>query len=161
MTEEKLKEIVSKIEIAGQGFLNFFIKDNVFIKNVEDILKEKEKYGSNNSLEGKKIMVEYTDPNPFKEFHIGHLMSNTIGESIARLFEAQAAIVKRACWQGDVGLHVARAIWGKLQKPEMGWGEAYVYGTLNYENNKEEIEGINKKIFLLIVKVIIYFYFFR
>ena len=148
LKSETVHNYCSKIEIAGQGFLNFFIKDNVFIKNIGDILKAKEKYGSNNSLEGKKIMIEYTDPNPFKEFHIGHLMSNTIGESIARLFEAQAAIVKRACWQGDVGLHVARAIWGKLQKPEMGWGEAYVYGTLNYENNKEEIEGINKKIFL-------------
>jgi arginyl-tRNA synthetase len=140
-------DFISKIEVAGPGFLNFYLKDEVFIKNISDILKTKEKYGSNNLLKGQKIIVEYTDPNPFKEFHIGHLMSNAIGESITRILEISGAKIKRISYGGDVGLHVAKAIWGKLQKPEMAWGEAYVYGTSNYENNKEEIDELNKTIF--------------
>ena len=146
LESEDFKKYVSKIEIVN-GFLNFWIKDEVFVKNIGEIIKTGEKYGSNDLLKGKKIMIEYTDPNPFKEFHIGHLMSNAIGESIARMYEARGADVNRACYQGDVGLHVAKAIWGKLQKPEMTWGEAYAYGTMNYENNKEEVEEINRKIF--------------
>ena len=74
-------------------------------------------------------------------------MSNAIGESIARLFEAGGADVKRANYQGDVGVHVAKAIWAKRQKPEMSWGEAYVYGSAEYETNKEEIDELNKTIY--------------
>ena len=60
-------------------------------------------------------MVEFTDPNPFKEFHIGHLYSNTVGESVSRMFEALGANVKRANYQGDVGMHVAKAIYSILE----------------------------------------------
>ena len=45
-------------------------------------------------------MVEYTDPNPFKEFHIGHLISNLTGESLAKIFEANGPTVWRADYFG-------------------------------------------------------------
>src|SRR3989338_8647804 len=109
---------VEKIEVVGK-FINFFLSR-------EELVPKEQKVPQLNS--GKKIMVEYTDPNPFKEFHIGHLVGNVIGESLARLFEATGATVSRANYQGDVGVHVAKAIWGKVQKPELSWGEAYVYG---------------------------------
>jgi arginyl-tRNA synthetase len=136
---------VKKIEVAGVGFINFTISG----MTVKDIVHEAHgsEWGSNDLYKGKKVMVEYTDPNPFKEFHIGHLMSNAIGESIARVLEAAGAIVTRANYQGDVGLHVAKAIWGKQQKSDMAWGEAYVYGSAEYENNKEAIDLINKKVY--------------
>ena len=107
-------------------------------------------------------MVEYTDPNPFKPFHIGHLMTNAIGESVARILEASGANVSRANYQGDVGLHVAKAMWGlmkdiKLQEKVDGAmiqahniGLAYVDGSEAYEGNeiaKAEIDEINKKIY--------------
>ena len=102
-------------------------------------------------------MVEYTDPNPFKEFHIGHLMSNAVGESIARLFEFSGAKVVRACWQGDVGLHVAKAIWGmkRVVRKDLRFniydlGLAYTAGAKAYETDtkaKSEIEELNRKIF--------------
>src|SRR3989344_781534 len=79
------EKIFEKIDIAGPGFLNFFISPEDFIKNVEKVAEEKDGYGRNDALSGKKVVVEYTDPNPFKEFHIGHLMSNAIGESLARV----------------------------------------------------------------------------
>ncbi len=112
-----------------------------------EINKEGEEFGETKLFEGEKIMVEYTDPNPFKEFHIGHLMSNAVGESISRIIEKNGAEVKRVNWQGDVGLHVAKAIWGKIQEPSMTWGEAYAYGAKKFDDNKEEIVSINKKIY--------------
>jgi arginyl-tRNA synthetase len=119
---EKLKESikksksVSKIEVAGPGFVNFFLSQEYLLKELQEIVKQKEKYGKGKN-QRKKIMVEFTDPNPFKEFHIGHLYSNIVGESLSRLLEATGARVKRANYQGDVGLHVARAIWGMTQIP--------------------------------------------
>jgi arginyl-tRNA synthetase len=74
---------VQKIDIAGPGFINIYLKSEFFAESVQEILDKDEKFGTSRKLEGKKVMVEYTDPNPFKEFHIGHLMSNAIGESIS------------------------------------------------------------------------------
>ncbi len=155
INERKPKEVF-KVEVAGPGFINFYLSPEFFILQNKEILKAGEKFGSNKNLKGEKTVVEYTDPNPFKEFHIGHLMSNTIGESIARITEVNGAKVKRACYQGDVGLHVAKAIWG-IQKKSKGniknayeLGQAYAMGAASYEENetaKGEIIEINKKIY--------------
>jgi arginyl-tRNA synthetase len=163
---KKLPVEVEKIDIAGPGFVNFHLKRDFFAEQVKKILKEGEEFGSNDSFKTagfKKVMIEYTDPNPFKEFHIGHLMSNAIGESIARIIAFSGAEVKRACYQGDVGLHVAKAIWGFLKSsrkdvgllaiPELTapkLGTYYALGATAYEENqdaKKEIIEINKKIY--------------
>ena len=78
------KEII-KTEVAGAGFINFHLSPGFFRGSIEEILNNKN-FSQNNLFSGKKIMVEYTDPNPFKPFHIGHLMTNAIGESVARIF---------------------------------------------------------------------------
>lgn len=147
----KLEEI-EKIEIAGPGFINFHLTKEFFAEEVAGI---GEKYGKNKQLSGKKVMVEYTDPNPFKAMHIGHYMSNTIGESIVRIVSFQGAEVKRASYQGDIGLHVAKAIWAYLhsEKRDLGalaGGDCYVRGTEAYEQDeatKAEIQSINKKLY--------------
>jgi len=162
INERKPKEVL-KIEVAGPGFINFYLSGEFFVLQSKEILKEVEKFGLNKELKGEKTVVEYTDPNPFKEFHIGHLMSNAIGEAIARTVEANGAKVKRACYQGDVGLHVAKAIYGiTVLQPNINklfsnknftassLGEAYAYGAGAYENDieaKKEILKINKNIY--------------
>ena len=138
---------ISKIEIAGPGFINFHLASAVFGKEIETIVQNPDTWGRERQDVGRRIMVEYTDPNPFKEFHIGHLMSNAIGESIARLLQFSGAEVYRANYQGDVGPHVAKAIWGKLQFPEKSWGGAYTAGAAAYEANKAEIDLINQKVY--------------
>jgi arginyl-tRNA synthetase len=101
-------------------------------------------------------MVEYTDPNPFKEMHIGHLMSNVIGEALSRLIANEGAHVIRACYQGDVGPHVAKALWGLQQKgittptTAAELGDAYAAGSRAYEaddKSKAEIDALNQKIY--------------
>lgn len=142
---------IAKIEVAGVGFINFYLKRDFFTKKIEEILKEKENFGKNKSLKGKKVMVEYTDPNPFKEFHIGHLMTNAIGESVTRLFMVNGAETKKACYQGDVGLHVAEALWAmkknNIANPTIqDLGRAYTEGNKAHDENdeaKKEIEEIN------------------
>lgn len=145
---------IEKVEVAGPGFINFYLSSKFFAGEVKNILKEDEKWGSNRLLEGKKIMVEYTDPNPFKVFHIGHLMSNTIGESISRLIEFSGAEMKRANYQGDIGLHVAKALWaigkeGFDARKINDIGKAYAYGHERFETDEDaklEIIEFNKRI---------------
>ncbi|TSC62159.1 MAG: arginyl-tRNA synthetase [Parcubacteria group bacterium Athens0416_74] len=86
---------VASIEIAGPGFINFRLSSDALAESVV-AARENDMWGSTEAYGGKKVMVEYTDPNPFKEFHIGHLMSNAIGESLSRLFQFSGAEVHRA-----------------------------------------------------------------
>ncbi|MBI2100963.1 MAG: arginine--tRNA ligase [Candidatus Vogelbacteria bacterium] len=144
---------VRRLEAVPPGFVNVWLTTVFFRQNLEQIIKTSADYGRGNLYAGQKVLVEYTDPNPFKEFHIGHLMSNTIGEALSRLIEWQGAEVKRACYQGDVGLHAAKAIYGKSkvkgQKAE-AWGQAYVLGAQAYDNDetaKQEIIKLNRKIY--------------
>jgi len=147
-------ESVSKIDIAGPGFINFYLSPDAIFKTIEEA-RTVGKWGANRNEEGKKTIVEYTDPNPFKEFHIGHLVTNAIGESISRLFVYAGAEVKRANYQGDVGRHVARAIWGLMQSgdsPEdvQALGRAYAAGAAADTDGsvaKSEITAINKKVY--------------
>ncbi len=147
-------EWLEKVETAGPGFVNFYLSPQFFAGEIKKILEQKDRYGWSDppagGLTGQKTIVEYTDPNPFKEFHIGHLMSNAIGESLSRLIESQGAEVKRACYQGDVGLHVAKALWGvqalKLEKiTAPGLGEAYAYGAT--QGDEAAIKELNKKLY--------------
>ncbi len=145
---------VAKIEIAGPGFINFYLAAETVAATIEKARAE-DMWGANTTQAGKKIMVEYTDPNPFKEFHIGHLMSNAIGESISRLSQFSGAEVRRANYQGDVGPHVAKGIWGikKLgadPHDAKALGKAYTTGSAAYESDPEakaEIDAINKKVY--------------
>jgi arginyl-tRNA synthetase len=162
--QPKVNGKIAKIEIAGPGFINFYLSREFFTDGVKEILAQKENFGKNKILVGKKVMVEYTQPNPFKPFHIGHLMSNAIGESTSRIFEFSGAQVVRANYQGDVGLHVAKAIWAILKSKEYlssnlpkevskaaTWiGECYSFGAEKYESDeyaKKEIDAINKKVY--------------
>jgi len=154
-------ENIEKVEVVKPGFINFWVSKKTLLNLIENPQNNFEK---GKKLSGKKIMVEFTDPNPFKEFHIGHLYSNAVGETLSRLLESQGAEVKRANYQGDVGMHVAKALYG-IQKQEAGiksieesspkkraefLGQSYAQGAKAYEedeNAKKEIEAINKKVY--------------
>src|SRR3989338_6710430 len=74
---------ISKVETAGPGFVNFYLSEKFFNESIKEILEKSENYGRGDLYAGQKRRGEYTDPNPFKEFHIGHLMSNAICEAIS------------------------------------------------------------------------------
>jgi len=151
-------ESVDKMDVAGPGFINFHLTRNFFTGEIVRATQLGEHWGKNELLKGKKVLVEYTDPNPFKELHIGHLFTNSVGESISRLVEFSGADTKRLCYQGDVGMHVANAMWG-MQKLGMttadgftarDLGAAYAAGATAYKEDasaQEEIKVLNKKIY--------------
>ncbi|MBP9856071.1 MAG: arginine--tRNA ligase [Candidatus Pacebacteria bacterium] len=149
---EKIKGVkhpaILNMESAGAGFINFYLNPEFLLEQVKKVLELGDKYGVGTDVAGYKVMVEYTDPNPFKIFHIGHLLPNVIGESLSNIAEANGAEVKRACYQGDVGLHVAKAIYGL--KNGQSLFEAYAYGHKMSEESepaKLEIIELNKKIY--------------
>src|SRR3989344_4457474 len=107
-----LLQAIERVEVAPPGFINVFLSEGALSTKLAEVLKTGESYGTGASGKGKKLMVEYTDPNPFKEFHMGHLYSNAVGESLARLYEANGWNVIRSDYFGDVGMHVAKSVWG-------------------------------------------------
>lgn len=158
LSENKILEI-EKIEVAGK-FINIYLSKNFFAESVGEINKEKENFGKNNLLKGEKIIIEYTVTNVLKPMHIGHLMGNVIGESLSRIFEWSDAEVKRNNYQGDVGLHIAKALWGiqksggmiegTVSEKTKYIGQAYALGSNTYEDDEAaqaEIKDINKKVF--------------
>ena len=159
--QKNLPTSISKVETAGPGFINFYLSKEFFALELKNILEKGEEYGTNKSLDGRKIILEYTNTNVLKPFHIGHLMGNIIGESLSRVFEYGGAKVTRVTYQGDMGLHIGKTVWGLMQKkadfPKESdsvsekvkfVGEAYAYGSDQYEDNPEfaeEIKIVNKK----------------
>lgn len=157
---EMAVEGVRKIEVVKPGFLNFQLDQEFIIASLNQGFQT----GHKTVVNDKKVMVEFTDPNPFKEFHIGHLYSNIVGESLSRLLESTGAEVRRVCYQGDVGLHVAKAIYGilketsrfndivdaPLEEKAKFLGECYAFGATAYEENaeaKEAIHILNKQVY--------------
>src|SRR3989344_2377697 len=155
---------IQRIEVAGAGFINFYLTPTELAATIEKARAEDMPalqslgvggWGSNATQKGKTVMMEYTDPNPFKEFHIGHLVPNALGESVSRLFQFSGATVKRANYQGDVGIHVAKSIFILLEKnisePTIAdLSAAYPEGSKRYEEDaaaKTEIDALNKKIY--------------
>ncbi|MDP3727004.1 MAG: arginine--tRNA ligase, partial [bacterium] len=163
--------VIDRVEAVAPGFINFWLSKDYLITQIQEVLEEGEKFGTttNSELSGKKtkkIMVEFADPNPFKEFHIGHLRNISLGESLSRLLEAQGAKVFRANYQGDVGMHVAKALYG-IQSGQLAdriqnekdlalaekvkfLGKAYALGSRAYEEDegaKKEIQDLNIKIY--------------
>src|SRR3990167_8413860 len=131
---------LKKVELAGPGFINFYLSKEFFRKSLGEIIEKGESFGKGEILKGKKIIVEHTQPNPFKEFHIGHLMNNTIGEAVSRIIKSNGAEVKTTSYHGDVGMHVAKAL----------WKDNYALGAKAFEEDeqaKAEIQEINRKIY--------------
>ncbi len=161
--ENKLEKIEGIKEFKAQGpYLNFILdKDYIVSETLSAIFKEKNKYGQNQEFKGKKIMIEFAHPNPFKAFHIGHLRNIILGESLVRIFEFSSAQVIRTNYQGDVGMHIAKCIWAFRKIDEKDYpkninervsllADCYSKGAGAFESDamaKSEIEIINKEIY--------------
>lgn len=154
--KQELGSTAARVEVAGPGFINITLSQSAVVEEMERILTEGERYGLGTKNDGKRIIVEYSCPNPFKEMHIGHLMSTIIGEAMSRVIEATGAKVTRDSYGGDVGPHVAKALYGLMEQKVTDVASAsevdsaYVRGAKAYEENEEakaEIEKINQAIY--------------
>lgn len=153
---EIANELGGKIDgafVTEPGFLNFKLSGDFLAKKVDafrgDFKVSHEKYA------GKTVVCEFSDPNPFKVLHVGHLYTSVVGDAISRLFENAGAKVVRANFGGDVGLHVAKTMYILRQKDFETLtiediARCYVEGTAVYEDDPEAkaaITVLNKEIY--------------
>jgi arginyl-tRNA synthetase len=164
--DKDLFEVVEKIDVAGPGFINFWLSKKQLMNELSSVNDKGKSYGTSDLLKDKKIMVEFAHPNTHKELHVGHMRTLILGESLSRIFSASGAKVFRANYQGDIGPHVAKAIWGTqkiLEERKMSWddaeklglaerahllGEGYVLANKEYEDKKAEIDELNTKLYI-------------
>ncbi len=151
-----LGDTAIKVEVAGPGFVNITLSREAVMAVVAEAALRGEDWGRGNTEKGKRVMVEYSNPNAFKEMHVGHLLGTIIGESISRLIENEGATVARDTFGGDVGPNVAKALWALRKEGNNNprdvrdIGRAYAEGARAYEEDtlaKEEIDALNQAIY--------------
>ncbi len=103
---EDKHNIFSKIEIAGAGFLNFFIKQELFQSFLKEILIKEKNYGKQNIGNSKKIMIEFVSANPTGPLHIGHGRGAVFGDVLSNLLNYLGFDVYKEYYLNDRGLQV-------------------------------------------------------
>lgn len=101
-----LQDKLQAVQVAGPGFINLSLSDQA--------LQALALTAPSRVLEGRTVVAEYSDPNPFKVLHAGHLYTSVVGDAIANLLELAGGKVHRVNFGGDVGLHVAKTLWALL-----------------------------------------------
>lgn len=100
---DKAAANIEKIEIAGPGFMNFFISSNTLTEVIAKVLAEKDNYGKSDAGKGLKINVEYVSANPTGDLHPGHARGAAMGDSITRLMKMAGYDVTREYYINDAG----------------------------------------------------------
>ncbi|MBU2039807.1 MAG: arginine--tRNA ligase [Gammaproteobacteria bacterium] len=98
--------LVEKVEIAGPGFINFYLSDASTASLVKAVLEQKEAYGRNNDGAGRKVQVEFVSANPTGPLHIGHGRGAAVGDCICRLLDASGWDVTREFYYNDAGAQI-------------------------------------------------------
>ena len=98
--------LIEKIEIAGPGYINFFLSSEARVELVNKILAEKEDFGKSTFGKNQKVQVEFVSANPTGPLHVGHGRGAAIGDSIARLLEATGWDVTKEFYYNDAGAQI-------------------------------------------------------
>lgn len=140
LNNKDLIKIFSHIEVDG-AYLNFFIKNNYLAKEVISSVKGgKDLYGSEKIISKKAVMVEYSNGNTHKEYHVGHLRNIVYGEAVKNLIKSQGSRVVPVSYVNDFGIHVAKTIWNWRLNPvfsERPENKGYLLGRCYSEASKK------------------------
>ena len=98
--------IIDKIEIAGPGFINFWLKKESMANIINTIIDMKDEYGSSNTGKGKKYLEEYVSANPTGPLHCGHARGAAWGDSVARIMNKAGFAVSREYYINDAGAQI-------------------------------------------------------
>lgn len=151
-TEVEKAADIKSVEIAGPGFINIRLKDELYFRELKNVIKEGANYGKSDLYSGKRVNVEYVSANPTGPLHIGNARGGPIGEVIANIFSFSGAEVCREFYVNDIGGQIGRFgeslyYWFAVKEddripfPENGYPGDYVK-ILSEEIQKEEKDRI-------------------
>lgn len=101
--ELEKSSLITKVEVAGPGFINLFINQDSITKVIKDILTLKEKYGQTNFGNNEKVMVEYVSANPTGDLHLGHARGAAYGDTLTRVLSFVGYDALREYYVNDAG----------------------------------------------------------
>ncbi len=115
LNDPGIGSLVDRIEVAGPGFINFYLKTSVLLGETYRVISENAVYGQGVWGKGKRWLIEHTSPNPNKAMHLGHLRNNVSGMAIANLWAYSGIDVIRDAVDNNRGIAIAKLMWGYLQ----------------------------------------------
>lgn len=148
------KELVSNVDIAGAGFINFFISDNYYKKIVKEILTEKSNYGKSDLYKNKTANLEWVSANPTGFLHAGHGRQVCLGKAIANLLDWVGYKVTREFYYNDAGNQMetmAKSVYARYMQitepdfpfPENGYAGDYIkdIAKIIYDEIKDTLKN--------------------
>ena len=125
-------DVIGEVKAVG-GYLNFFFNKKLFVSNLaEKIIKEGDSYGKSHDGEGKTVVIDFSSPNIVKPFHVGHLFSTAVGNSLSRIYDFLGYKVEKLNYLGDWGTQ-----FGKVITAYKMWGDKEIV-------EKDPINELNK-----------------
>jgi len=145
---QSLPNFLEKVELAGAGYINFFIKNDYWRQTLLEILKAGEKYGQTNLGFGKKILIEFVSANPTGPLHVAHGRAAALGDAFTRLLRAIGFTVEQEYYVNDMGNQMTllgqsvkiryRELLGeKIELPDAGYKGDYIIDIAKALQEKE------------------------
>jgi len=136
--EQRQCPSIEKLDVAGPGFINFFVKKTLFESELREILRLDSKYGASREGSGKKVLVEYVSANPTGYLHFGHARNAVVGDSVTRILSFCGYEVTREFYINDAGRQMdmlGESVYSALasmfgltkELPEDGYRGEYIY----------------------------------
>ena len=147
----KSDEVIAKVQATGP-YLNFWLQDGYLSAVITESLNEA--VGFTADPQAERIMIEYSNANTHKEYHVGHLRNICYGDAVANILKANGCQVDKVSYINDFGIHAAKTLW-EFKKNQAEVGEGYVLGRLyasavkdleNNETGQAEVAEIMKQI---------------
>lgn len=140
-------DFVSEIKVMG-GYLNFFVDKSQYAKMIVDTYLNSESYGSSDEGNGKTICIDYSSPNVAKNFHVGHLRTTIIGNSINNIYKKLGYEVVRINHLGDWGTQFGKLIvaykrWGSKEAIEQNGISELMKIYVQFHDEAEKDDSLN------------------
>lgn len=139
-------DFLSKVEVQG-GYINFFVDKELFAKKIVEQVSEKD-FGASNIGDGQTICMDYSSPNVAKNFHVGHLRTTIIGNSLYKIFSKLGYKVERINHLGDWGTQFGKLIvayknWGSKEEIEKDGVSALMKIYVKFHEEAEKDDSLN------------------
>jgi arginyl-tRNA synthetase len=160
LEDERVNKYFSNIDVARNGFMNFFVDDGAILEVLSTALSDFTSFSSFDLVGGKSILIESPSANPNKPLHVGHLLNVFLGKSLMEIFSRVGFTVYNDNIINDRGMPICKAIWAlkkygmdsspekENMKPDHFVGKYYVLGSNEFKESKEvetEVREILKK----------------